>query len=134
MRKSLQTFFLALIPKSGAPKCFNDYRRPISLLNFFFKIITKIMAFRLAPLLPSLVSQNQVAFIRERSIHDHIAFTSWCNDLSSNSQEARYVWLTNELKKGSDLTTRGRLAKPKPERVQITSFAMGWKERRSGVE
>ena len=70
--KSLNTFFLALIPKSGAPKSFNDYR-PISLLNFSFKIITQIMASRLAPLLPSLVSPNQAAFIRGRSIHDHIA-------------------------------------------------------------
>lgn len=43
--------------------------RPISLIHSFAKLVTKIMANRLAPLLPRLVAANQSAFVRGMSIH-----------------------------------------------------------------
>jgi hypothetical protein len=47
-----------------------DYR-PISLIHSFAKIITKVLASRLADKLPSLVSQCQSAFVKGRCIHDN---------------------------------------------------------------
>lgn len=70
--KASSTFLIALIPKSPNTSTFNDFR-PISLLNFSYKIITKIMANRLSPILPHIISGHQAAFIKDRSIHDHIA-------------------------------------------------------------
>lgn len=47
-----------------------DYR-PISLIHSFAKLVGKVLANRLAPLLPSIVSINQSAFVRGRNIHDN---------------------------------------------------------------
>jgi hypothetical protein len=45
--------------------------RPISLVHSFAKLITKILANRLAPRLDAMVATNQSAFIRGRFIHDN---------------------------------------------------------------
>lgn len=46
----------------------NDFR-PISLVHSFAKPVTKVMANRLAPLLPKLVSANQSAFVKKRKTY-----------------------------------------------------------------
>ncbi|KAK1293033.1 hypothetical protein QJS10_CPB17g01406 [Acorus calamus] len=63
--------FIALIPKSLNAYSLDSYR-PISLCKTFYKIITKVMALRLQPLLTKLVSNHQSAFIKDRSIHHNI--------------------------------------------------------------
>lgn len=70
--KASATFLLSLIPKCPIPSSFNDFR-PISLLNFSFKIITKVLARRLSSILPTIISPNQAAFVKGKSIHDHLA-------------------------------------------------------------
>ncbi|XP_057811447.1 uncharacterized protein LOC131025669 [Salvia miltiorrhiza] len=50
--------------------------RPIVLSNFFFKIISKIMASRLNVVAASHVSPNQFGFISGRNIHDCIMLSS----------------------------------------------------------
>lgn len=70
--KANASFLIAPIPRYQNPSTFNDFR-PISLLKFSYKIITKILAPRLVPILPNLISWHQAAFTKERSIHDHIA-------------------------------------------------------------
>ena len=52
-----------------------SYYMPISLINSVVKIITKILANRLAPHLNSLVSHAQNAFIKKRCIHDNFIYT-----------------------------------------------------------
>ncbi|WVZ53201.1 hypothetical protein U9M48_004174 [Paspalum notatum var. saurae] len=66
----LNSAFITLIPKSAEAASVKDYRS-ISLVHSFAKLVTKILANRLAPLLPTLVSINQSAFVRGRSIHDN---------------------------------------------------------------
>jgi hypothetical protein len=44
---------------------------PISLSNFTYKIISKIMANRLKPLLQNIISPNQSAFLQGHSIQDN---------------------------------------------------------------
>ncbi|XP_060210413.1 uncharacterized protein LOC132637320 [Lycium barbarum] len=62
---------LALIPKVNSPSNFSELR-PISLSNFSNKIISKILARKLNPLLPKLISYNQSGFVKGRLITDNI--------------------------------------------------------------
>lgn len=66
----LNAAYITLIPKKNEVVAAKDFR-PISLVHSFGKLVTKILANRLAPLLDSLVSSNQSAFIRGRCIHDN---------------------------------------------------------------
>jgi hypothetical protein len=61
---------IALIPKVDNPSLVNHFR-PISLTNFNYKIISKILANRFKPLLHKIVSPTQSAFLKGRSIHDN---------------------------------------------------------------
>lgn len=62
---------ISLIPKTENPTKMKDFR-PISFCNVTYKVITKILANRLKPLLPSLISDNQSAFVKGRTIQSNI--------------------------------------------------------------
>lgn len=47
------------VPKVENPKVFGDLR-PISLCNFCFKVISKLLNTRLAPTLPIIISEEQI--------------------------------------------------------------------------
>ncbi len=69
--KALNTSFIALIPKQELAQT-PDRFRPIALCNVFYKIISKVVANRLKPLLPSLVSVEQYGYVEDRQILDNI--------------------------------------------------------------
>ena len=64
---------IVLLPKKQDPLNIADHR-PISLINSLTKIITKLLATRLAPRMNELVSQAQNAFIKKRCIHDNFLY------------------------------------------------------------
>jgi len=66
----LNSAYLTLIPKKAEALEAKDYR-PISLVHSFAKLVTKLMANRLAPLLDNMVASNQIAIIKARCIHDN---------------------------------------------------------------
>ena len=66
----LNMAYITLLPKKVDAIEVKDFR-PISRIHNFAKLVTKLLANRLAPLLPSLVSANQSAFVRGRRIHDN---------------------------------------------------------------
>lgn len=70
MRK-INSTHIVLIPKVTCPESVSQYR-PISLCNFSFKILSKVLANRLKPFLPELISLMQNAFIAERLIQENI--------------------------------------------------------------
>lgn len=62
---------ITLIPKIHSPESLNHFR-PISLCNFVYKIISKVLANRLEIWLPELVAEEQSAFVSNRAIQDNI--------------------------------------------------------------
>ena len=70
MLSEINQTFIALIPKTDNPTSINHYR-PISLCNTIYKIISKILANRLKPILPKLINPFQGAFVEGRSIQDN---------------------------------------------------------------
>ena len=65
--KGSNASFIALIPKIKDPQSLNDYR-PISLIGCVYKIVAKILAKRLALVLPHLIDERQTAFMKGRHI------------------------------------------------------------------
>lgn len=82
---------LVLIPKTDNTNSL-DMFPPIALSHFKFKIISKIIATRLATIMPQLVSREQRGFIKGRKIKDCIAlaceefnlldYKSWCGNVA----------------------------------------------------
>jgi hypothetical protein len=62
--------YIAMVPKIDGTDQVKDFR-PISLVHSFAKLVTKILANRLASKLNELVSPNQSAFIKGRFIKDN---------------------------------------------------------------
>jgi hypothetical protein len=69
----LNQTFVVLILKISNPNKVSD-SRPVSLTHTFSKIISKLLANRLGPKLDNLISINQIAFIKKRSIHDNFIY------------------------------------------------------------
>lgn len=72
--RSINSSFITLIPKVEGARTVNEYR-PISLLNSSVKLLTKLLANRLQPVITSLVHKNQYGFIRARTIQDCLAWS-----------------------------------------------------------
>ncbi|XP_074315517.1 uncharacterized protein LOC141651715 [Silene latifolia] len=68
---------ITLIPKMDMPTNVKHFR-PISCCNVLYKAISKIMCNRLAAILPDIISKNQGAFVKGRSILENILI---CQDL-----------------------------------------------------
>ena len=65
----MQCLFHRFVPKKDVPLELKDFR-PISLLGFYYKIIAKILARRLALVIDKIISRNQTVFISGRQILD----------------------------------------------------------------
>jgi exonuclease III len=70
----LNTAHIVLVPKKADASFVSDFR-PISLTHSFAKLLSKLLASRLAPELHDLVSRSQSAFVKRRSIQDNFLCT-----------------------------------------------------------
>lgn len=71
MYEAFNATFIALIAKTGMPVNYNDFR-PISLCNFTYKVIAKIITNRIKPILSQDISMEQISFLENRQIHEAI--------------------------------------------------------------
>lgn len=67
MSRGVNKTFIVLLPKCQSAKNMNHFW-PISLCNFSYKVVSKILVNRLKHLLSRIISPNQEAFIRGRWI------------------------------------------------------------------
>lgn len=70
---SVNSSLIALVPKKMHPETVDDYR-PISLLNYTLKCITKLLSNRVQSVILQLVHANQYGFIKGRTIQDCLAW------------------------------------------------------------
>ena len=69
--KAVNPTFITLVPKEvGADRL--DKFRPIAVCIVIYKIISKLIANRLKPLLPSLISPKKSGFVEGRKILDGV--------------------------------------------------------------
>lgn len=71
MHLAFNSTFFALIPKTDDPRSFSNFR-PISLCNKIYKIMAKIIASRLKPILSMYISVEQFAFLEGMQLHEVI--------------------------------------------------------------
>ena len=64
---SISEGYITLILKISSPEIVNDYR-PITLLNYCLKIVTKILANHLQKVILKIMHRNQYGFLKGRTI------------------------------------------------------------------
>lgn len=69
--KGFNSSFIALVPKTENPQSFNDFK-PISLISSIYKILSKVLAFRIKFTIPVVVGEIQSAFSGGKNINDGI--------------------------------------------------------------
>eukprot|EP00253_Pinus_taeda_P015063 PITA_15063 len=88
--KALNTSFIALIPKQDNAQMPERYR-PIALCNVVYKIISKVVANKLKPLLPTLVLGEQSGYVEGRQILDNIIQTHEVVHLLTSKRKAGMI-------------------------------------------
>ncbi|XP_028790032.1 uncharacterized protein LOC114746021 [Neltuma alba] len=79
---------VVLIPKVENAECVGQYR-PIGLCNFAYKIVSKVLANRMKPILARIISQNQRAFIEGRLIQGNIIIAHEAYHYLKNKKKCR---------------------------------------------
>lgn len=97
----LNSNLVVLIPKVPNADKIEQFR-PIALANFKFKIITKILAYRLAKIASKIISPNQRGFIQGREIGDCICLASEGINLLERKSFGRNITLKIGIKKEFD--------------------------------
>ncbi|KAM2740124.1 hypothetical protein EV2_034162 [Malus domestica] len=69
--KPLNSTNIVLIQKIPNPESVSHFQ-PISLCNYSYKVLSKILTNRLKPLLSDIISHSQNAFVKGRQIQDNI--------------------------------------------------------------
>lgn len=109
---------ICLIPKGEAPELISQFR-PISLCNVLAKVVTKVLANRLKPIMSKLTGRYQSSFIPGRSTIDNIVvLQEFVHSLSRRKGQKWAFILKVDLQKAYDRIHWGFLW----EVLQITRF------------
>ncbi|CAJ2645220.1 unnamed protein product [Trifolium pratense] len=92
---------VVLIPKVQNADSIGQYR-PIAIANFKFKIISKILADRLALILPNIISKEQRGFIKGRQIKDCVCLTSEAINMLHNKAYGGNLAIKIDIAKAFD--------------------------------
>ncbi|KAL0312168.1 UNVERIFIED_CONTAM: hypothetical protein Sradi_5616100 [Sesamum radiatum] len=87
---------IVLIPKCKHPEYLTQFR-PFSLCNVVYKIASKSIANRLKPLLDSIISPTQSAFVPDRLISDNILLAFELNHFMNTKSKGGQGWMALKL-------------------------------------
>jgi len=99
---SINSTFISLIPKANNPTEFSDFHL-IALCNLCYKIIEKVTAKRIRPILSRSLSEEQLGFLKGRQILDAIGTAQECLH-SIKSKKLQAIILKLDFKKAYDCT------------------------------
>lgn len=122
--KQLNHTIIALVPKSSHTTSVEDFR-PISCCNVFYKVISKILAARLRPILGSIVDQAQSAFVEGRSMMENIHLAQELMRQYNRKRVAPRCLLKVDLRKAYDSVEWGFL-KQMLEGLGFPTKFIGW--------
>ncbi len=88
---SMKQGIITLIPKPGKDSKLLDNYRPISLLNYDYKLLTYIYTNRLKGGLDKIISETQTGFVRDRSIHNNIRLVQDLLDYSHLIEDKGFI-------------------------------------------
>ena len=123
----LNTAFITLLPKVDSAERPKDFRS-ISLVHSFAKLVTKLLANRLASRLQQLVSPNQSAFIKGRFIQDNFMLVQQTARFLHQQKQPR-ILLKLDISKAFDSVSWPFLL----EVMQHLGFGPIWRDLVSGL-
>jgi len=123
----LNSALLTLLPKKDDASSVKDFR-PISLIHSFAKLVTKLLANRLAGRLSELVSSNQSAFVKGRCIHDNFLLVQQTARFLHQQKQPR-ILLKLDISKAFDSVSWPFLL----EVLQRRGFGRKWRDMISGL-
>ncbi|XP_019170974.1 PREDICTED: uncharacterized protein LOC109166477 [Ipomoea nil] len=88
--------YITLIPKKKSPINMGELR-PIALCNVTYKILSKMIANRLKPILQRIVSVTQSAFLLDRLITDNVIVASEVIHYLNRKREGKDGWCALKL-------------------------------------
>ena len=102
LAESHKTSWLRLIPKAG--KNIKDLKnwRPITLSNCDHKLITKTLSKVMSDNIERVISGNQTAYLRQRSISDNLRIISLANKLAKKDERLKGLLIALDAKKAFD--------------------------------
>jgi hypothetical protein len=124
---ALNTAYITLLPKkvdAAQPKDF----RPISLVHSFAKLVTKLLANRLAARLQEMISPNQSAFIKGRFIQDNFMLMQQTARFPHHQRQP-HILLKLDISKAFDSVAWPFLM----EVLQHLGFGQVWRDIISGL-
>jgi hypothetical protein len=77
VNRSLNWTFPVLIPKVNKPSTFGDFK-PIALCNLIYKIISKLIASRIKPILLDFFQGEQMGFLKRKTNLDVVGTAQEC--------------------------------------------------------
>jgi len=93
---------ISLIPKVEPPNTYKDFR-PISLCNFVYKIITKVLVHRIRPVLDTIIGPYQSSFLPGRGTFENaIVLQEIIHFIRKSKKKKGYVAFKLDLEKAFD--------------------------------
>ena len=99
--KSTKRGVVSLLPKRGKDARYIKHRRPLTLLNYDFKILSKLIDNRIRTVLPNIISEDQTGFLAGRHITTNIRKTLDVVEFCNKDKKAAVI-LTIDMNKCFD--------------------------------